>query len=39
MEFLIGLIAIIVFAFILLAWVAMRYRRCPSTRSLSFTEK
>ena len=34
MEFLIGLIAIIVFAFILLAWVAMRYRRCPSDKIL-----
>ncbi|QTN34122.1 flotillin family protein [Akkermansiaceae bacterium] len=34
MEFIIGLIVLIVFAFILLAWVAMRYRRCPSDKIL-----
>ncbi|MGJ8642357.1 MAG: flotillin family protein [Luteolibacter sp.] len=34
MEFLIGLIVIVIFAFILLAWVAMRYRRCPSDKIL-----
>ncbi len=34
MEFIIGIIIILVFAIVLLAWVAMRYRRCPSDKIL-----